>query len=271
MTRTLLLAAQSEDSDRQAVELAVDLAAVLDARVVLGAVLVPSGTDDDIARQRLADQLDALQSSIPSDIASEKRSVDAVSVGAGLHQLAEDLDAELLVLGARQRGGILPTLRDHTAADLAAHGGWGVAVAHEERADGPPRRVGVAWDQTPAANAALEWAIQLVERTRGELHILRVFDPSHREGTKPWEHDEVRLASAEEEASLRVNAEAKVLWGDAAPELIKASRELDLLVAGASGLGAVRRLFGSVANRLVHDANCSVAVVPADIHHERGE
>jgi nucleotide-binding universal stress UspA family protein len=271
MTRTLLIAAQNEASDRQALDLALDLAGVLDARVVLGAVLVPGGGDDHDARQQLSTRLAALQEAIPSGVASETRSLDATSVDAGLHQLAEDLDAELLVLGAHERGGILPALRDHTAADLAAHGGWGVCVAHDERADGPPRRVGVAWDQTPAANAALEWALRLVERTRGELHILRVFDPSHREGTKPWEHDKVRLASAEEEARLRVNAEAHVLWGDAAPELIKVSRDYDLLVAGARGHGGVRRLFGSVSSRLLHDAGCSVAVLPADLYREPDE
>src|SRR5689334_22054073 len=116
MTRTLLLAAQNEASDRQALELALDLAGVLDARVVLGAVFVPGGADDHDARQQLATQLDELQAAVPSDIASETRSVDAVSVGAGLHQLAENVDAELLVLGAHERGGILPALRDHTAA-----------------------------------------------------------------------------------------------------------------------------------------------------------
>src|SRR5262249_59046807 len=129
------------------------------------------------------------------------RPVDAVSLAAGLHELAEDLDAELVVLGAQHRNAVLRAVRGDVARELTSHGTWGVAVAHEEREDGAPRGVGVAWDQTPAANAALEWGIQLVERTRGELQILRVFDPPHREGTKPWKHDAVPLAPAGEAAA----------------------------------------------------------------------
>jgi nucleotide-binding universal stress UspA family protein len=264
VTRTLLLSARDERSDRDALGLAVDLAAALDARVVVGGVIVPSGEDDHKVRQDLAGELDTLQASIPDGVESEIRSVDAVSLVAGLHELAEDLDAELVVLGAQHRNAVLRAVRGDVARELTSHGTWGVAVAHEERGDGPPRRVGVAWDQTPAANVALEWGIQLVERTRGELEILRVFDPRHREGTKPWKHDQVRLASAEEEASLRVKAQARVIWGDAAPELITASRDLDLLVMGARTHAGVRRaLFGGVSSRLLHDAKCSVAVLPA--------
>jgi nucleotide-binding universal stress UspA family protein len=272
VNRTLLLAAQNDQSDRVALGLVVDLARALESRVVVCGVIVPGGAHDEQARQDLAGALDALQAGIPDGVASETKTVDAVSHVAGVHQLAEDLDAELVVLGAHHRNAVLRALRGDVATELTWHGTWGVAVAHEDRASGPPRRVGVAWDQTPAANAALEWGIQLVERTRGELHILRVFDPRHREGTKPWTHDEVRLASAEEEASLRVNAQAHVLWGDGAPELVTASRDLDLLVMGAGAHGGVRHaLFGSVSNRLLHDAKCSVAVLPADAHLEPDE
>ena len=253
MTRALLLGAQNEQSDRDALGLAVDLARALDARVVVGGVLVPGGAHDDKARQDLAGELDVLQASIPDGVPSETKAVDAVSVVAGLHQLAEDLDADV-------------------ATDLTSRGTWGVAIAPEDRAGGPPRRIGVAWDQTPTANAALEWGTQVVERTGGELHILRVFDPRHREGTKPWKHDEVRLASAEEEAALRVKAKAHVLWGDEAPELITASRDLDLLVLGSGAHRSIGRLrFGSVSSRLLHDAKCSVVVLPAEAHREPDE
>jgi nucleotide-binding universal stress UspA family protein len=271
VTRTLLLSAQDAPSDRDALRLAVDLAAALDARVVVGGVIVPGGEDDHTKREDLAGELETLQASIADNVASEIKSVDAVSLVAGLHQLAEDLDAELVVLGVQHRNAVLRALRGDVARELTAHGTWGVAVAHEERAGGPPRRVGVAWDQTAAANVALEWGIQLVERTGGELQILRVFDPRHREGTKPWKHDEVRLASAEEEASLRVKAQARVLWGDAAPELVTASRDLDLLVMGAGMHAGRRAWFGGVSSRLLHDAKCSVAVLPAGTHTQPDE
>jgi nucleotide-binding universal stress UspA family protein len=264
MSRTLLLGAHQAQDDRDALGLAVDLARPLAARIVLGGVVVPSGRDDAEARQELAHELEALRAHVPTDVPVETRTLDAVSIADGLHRLALDCEAELLVLGAHHRGGVLHALRGDVAADVAFRGPCGVAVALQGRPSGPLRRVGVAWDQSPAAIRALEWAIQLVERSGGELQILRVLDPRHREGTKPWRHDEVRLAAAEDEAALRVKAHAHVLWGDAAPELITASHDLDLLVMGSRGHGTVRRaLFGSVSAQLLHDAECSVVVQPA--------
>lgn len=266
MARTVLVGAHREQDDRDALGLAVDLARPLEARIVLGGVIVPSGRDDEPARRDLGHELDALSASVPADVPSEIRTLDATSVADGLDALATDSGAELLVLGAHHRGGVLGALRGDLAVHVAFRGSCGVAVAQAGRERGVPRRVGVAWDQTPAAIEALEWATQLVERSGGELHILRALDPRHREGTKPWRHDEVRLAAAEEEAALRVNAQAHVLWGDAAPELITASKELDLLAMGSRGHGTVRRtLFGSVSTRLLHHAECSVVVVPAGV------
>jgi nucleotide-binding universal stress UspA family protein len=265
MARTLLLGAHNEQDDRDALGLAVDLARPLEARIVLGGVIVPGGRDDEHARRNLAHELDGLSAGVPADVPAETRTLDATSVADGLDALAVDCEAELLVLGAHHRGGVLGALRGDIAVDVAFRGSCGVAVAQDGRTRGAPRRVGVAWDQTPAAIEALEWAIQLVERSGGELRILRVLDPRHREGTKPWRHDEVRLAAAEEEAALRVNAHADVLWGHPAPELIRASHGLDLLAMGSGEHGTVRRkLFGSVSTRLLHDAECSVVVVPAD-------
>jgi nucleotide-binding universal stress UspA family protein len=50
--------------------------------------------------------------------------------------------------------------------------------------------------------------------------------------------------------------------GNPAEELIKASRQSDLIVAGAKGLGAVARFFlGSVSTKLVQHSSSSVLVV----------
>jgi len=111
VTRTLLLTAQNERSDRDALGLAIDLAGALEAQIVVGGVIVPSGDDDHRAREDLGGELDTLQATIPDGIVSETKSVDAVSLVAGLHQLAEDLDAELVVLGAQHRNAVLRALR----------------------------------------------------------------------------------------------------------------------------------------------------------------
>lgn len=265
MTRTILVGAHLEHADGDPIALAVELARVLEAQLVLGAVHVPSGAGDEAAEhERFQAELDELRAIVPSDVAARTETVDATSVVHGLHDLADRSQAELLVLGAHHRSGLVRALRGDTAAQVAFTASCGVVVAHPSRTTGRPMRIGVGWDQTPPADAALEWATQYVERTEGELQILRALDPSHREGTHPGTHDQVRLAAAEESTRLRVRADARVLWGDPAPELLKASHELDLLVLGARPRTALRlALLGSTTARVIHDAHCPVVVIPA--------
>jgi nucleotide-binding universal stress UspA family protein len=265
MTQTILVGAHAEHPEADAIGLAVALGLPFSARLVLGGVHIPSGEAGDTeAREQLAAELARVRARIPSDVSATTELVDAVSVARGLLDLALAHDADLLVIGHHHRGGLLGVLRGDLAADVAFSAPCGVVVAQPGSAGGALQRVGVAWDQTPAANEALDWAVRLVERTNGELRIMRALEPSHPEGTHPGRHEQVRLTAAAEAAALRVPAKAQALWGDPAPELIKASRELDLLVMGSRAHGALRRaLFGSVSTRVLHDAQCAVAVLPA--------
>jgi len=52
--------------------------------------------------------------------------------------------------------------------------------------------------------------------------------------------------------------------GDPAEELVRASRDADLLVVGSRGSGGFHRLMmGSVSGKVTHHAACPITVVPA--------
>jgi len=54
-----------------------------------------------------------------------------------------------------------------------------------------------------------------------------------------------------------------VATGDPAEELVRASRDADLLVVGSRGSGGFRRLMmGSVSSKVTHHAACPITVVP---------
>jgi len=70
--------------------------------------------------------------------------------------------------------------------------------------------------------------------------------------------DKVASETAENVAEITVTA----ILGDPAEELIRASRDADLLVVGSRGSGGFSRLLvGSVSSKVVHHAACPVVVV----------
>jgi nucleotide-binding universal stress UspA family protein len=57
----------------------------------------------------------------------------------------------------------------------------------------------------------------------------------------------------------------RAVSGVPAEELVKASRDSDLVVVGSRGGGGFARLLmGSVSSQVVHHAACPVTVVPAN-------
>ncbi len=55
------------------------------------------------------------------------------------------------------------------------------------------------------------------------------------------------------------------MTGLPAEELIRASRDAELIVVGSRGAGRLRRLVtGSVSNRVSQHARCPVVVIPAE-------
>ena len=54
-----------------------------------------------------------------------------------------------------------------------------------------------------------------------------------------------------------------VAQGDAAEELVNASRDADMLVVGSRGSGGFARLLmGSVSSQVTHHAACPVVIIP---------
>jgi nucleotide-binding universal stress UspA family protein len=63
----------------------------------------------------------------------------------------------------------------------------------------------------------------------------------------------------------------EVVTGDPAEELVRASRDADLLVVGGRGSGGFRRLMmGSVSSEVMHHAASPVTVVPGPGEASRG-
>lgn len=140
----------------------------------------------------------------------------------------------------------------------------------------PGITVGV--DGSANAHAALEWAMREAAAHHAALTVVTV----HPVAGNYWTGHPMVMpedtAAAETARKAAENAVAQVAGqlGDGQPasvtvqavngfpaeELVKASRDSDLLVVGARGGGGFSRLtVGSVSNQVVHHAECPVVVV----------
>ena len=150
-----------------------------------------------------------------------------------------------------------------------------------------PARIGLGYDGSPPADAALAIARRLLEAGRGEvgrLDIAYVDDSA----SASYESDGEVIASRRGAViewwlgDLVEHLPARVrplrLIGDPAVELAELSDDLDLLVIGTRGRASLRRaLTGSASRALIARARCPLLVVPtaagvpraADAHASR--
>lgn len=199
------------------------------------------------------------------------RFVSAGSAAAGLHALAEELRARMIVLGRSHRSGAGAVVPGRTAQQLLSGAPVPVAIAPRGHvdADAAPERIGCAVDVGAIALDAIGWAADLALRLGVSLELISVHRTSAFDdlplGRREELHAYHREAVDDAVAALsgRVDATGTVLDGDPAAELGEYSAQLDLLVLGSRGYGPLRAvLLGSDSTEIVKAARCPVAVVP---------
>jgi nucleotide-binding universal stress UspA family protein len=161
-----------------------------------------------------------------------------------LHEAAEELGAELIVVGSSHRGPAGRVLPGGVGERLLHGAPCPVAIAPRGYMRPPAglRRIGVATGDGSEAAASYALADSIARAAAAEVRTYTV--------------DGLR-APARQDANDRV-----VLHGDVAAELAAVSGELDLLLTGSRGYGRLRsRLAGGVTTELAHTARCPLIVV----------
>lgn len=202
-----------------------------------------------------------------------------VADGAAAALLDAAAEAALLVVGTRRAGGFpglqLGSVSEHCARQAPCPV---VVVPTEWVGRQGPIVVGV--DDSPAATAALRWALQEAAAAGTAVEAVHVYLPytPHR----PYGAEFMEIASPGSEQRLRTNAaeilaaaldaasanksavavDRRVEAGDTARVLIDAAQQASLLVVGSRGYGPVTaRLIGSVSRKCLHHAACPVVIV----------
>lgn len=141
-------------------------------------------------------------------------------------------------------------------------------------------RITVGVDGSANAHPALEWAMREAGAHHASLTVLTVHPvaasnwtgspvimPPDRpavEGARQAAEDAVAKVASQLGEAQPASVSVRAVNGFPAEELLKASRDSDLVVVGKRGGGGFARLVvGSVGSQVVHHAECPVVVVPS--------
>lgn len=208
---------------------------------------------------------------------------------AGLLRAADELQADLIVVGAHGAGPLEKLLVGSVSSAIARSSQVPVLVVRGAPPEGAPR---VLWacDGSESSRAGETLLSQLQWPAGTEGRLIRVIeslfageipawlaekarDPETEAMAQAWvaSHEAERQAAADDLKARRAqlptcfqNQEPIVAEGNPAEQILKAasSQSANLIVVGARGLGAVARfLMGSTSERVLKHAHCSVLVV----------
>jgi nucleotide-binding universal stress UspA family protein len=219
-----------------------------------------------------------------TEIAVEYRIVGSSSAAHGLHDVAEEAAAGLIVVGSHHKASEARMFAGSTAERLLSGSVCQVAVAPpglHERASLELRRIGVAYIEEPEAQAALAAGAALAQAAtaRGldaELRLFTVVAPMGelpplvgRDAERAFlatarEHYQSGLDMAVKQLPDGVRSSCHLLIGDVVEVLADlCGDDVDILYCGSRGYGPVRRvLLGGVSSRLVRRARGPVVVAP---------
>jgi nucleotide-binding universal stress UspA family protein len=173
--------------------------------------------------------------------------------------LAEEVEAGLIAIGSRGRGGLRRALMGNVSDSVVRHAHCPVMVVRAEAVEFPAKIL-VATDRSREAKLAATTAADLAKSTNSELHVVHVgFEQSRDEAQKELEEevDMIRESGAQD-------IQAHLEFGMPDTAIIEMAEELGagLIVMGSRGLGGVRRaLLGSISDSVVRHAHCPVMVV----------
>jgi nucleotide-binding universal stress UspA family protein len=193
----------------------------------------------------------------------------STSVGRGLHEIAETIEADLLVVGSSRRGLIgRARLADDTRAALNG-APCAIAVApagYSSESEAPIREIGVGYDGSSESREAIDIARRLAGELGAKLSAFAaVAVPTfvlHGRTAADGSRIVDLVHQVREEIEAFDGVEAHAAYGDPVEELTLYSASLDLLVVGSRNYGPLGRLMhGSTSRHLARTARCPLLVL----------
>jgi nucleotide-binding universal stress UspA family protein len=243
----------STEAARQAVALATP-----ETKVRFVAVYTSFEPGPDHTKERLQEALDeAVGIAEEAGVSAEAEMQEGRYASKVL--LAEAENHDLLVIGTHGRSRVAGILLGSTAGE-AAHGTHHpLLIAREQPGkNGQPRRILVASDGSDGSWPPARVAGGLGAAGDAEVELIHVDDGKH-----PGADEVIAEQAAEIAAAIGSEPELVKAEGHATDRIVEAAKErgVSLIVCGRRGLTGIKSL-GSVSERVVHQAGCSVMLIP---------
>ncbi len=202
-------------------------------------------------------------------LSADLRYVESSSAGRGLHELAEAIGADLLVVGSSGRGLLGRVLLADDTREALNGAPCALAIAPSGYALKPVsiRAIGVAYDGSAESEHAVSVARVLAAELGARLSACEAIAlPVYTFLGGPVPIDNV-VEDLVEQAQTRIAAlggiEPHAVYGNVVEELALYSASLDLLIVGSRGYGPIGRLVhGSTSSQLARTARSPLLVLP---------
>ena len=185
-----------------------------------------------------------------------------------IRKAAQDSRAELVVLGTHGRSGFKWMVLGSVTEGILNHPPVPVLTVNRQlpRRNGLYRTVLCAVDVSEWSEGTVSVALAIAGDGAQRLTVLNVVEHGAEASGGELEHTALTALREliPEEARTSFRIDEHVAFGEPDREILREAAEerADLVVLGARGIGAFRRLFGSTASRVVRAATCPVLVVP---------
>lgn len=199
-------------------------------------------------------------------------------VGRGLHELAERIHADLLVVGSSHHGLLGRVFQGDAmrAALNAAPCAVAIAPLGFAQRSAVLGEIGVGYDGSPESRNALAVARALAAPRGARVSVFEAVTPPPRGYADPRHRDPFELEAEVDRTRERLAAlgdvEAHAAYGDPAEELALYGASVDLLIIGSRGYGPVARLIhGNTSLALARSARCPLLVLPRSAERGRAD
>ena len=260
MLNKILYADSGADNARDMLKILLELPASKNSQVSVLQVISPKTTQEESAAQEQAEsKIDELITKLGIDTGKVTGRVEEGEVKTIVLKVAQEIDADLIVMGSRGLGKLQSILSNSVSQYVFQLTDRSMLLVKDDIYVKKLKRVMVAIDKSPAANYALDVALGLLQGYNdAEILLTRVnpdLDPNLALSKEDMENNPILAPAVAKVKRMGLNYQCLVTGGRPAQKIcsLAEARNIDLLVLGsperrpsiAKSLPDIERLLGS--------------------------